>query len=390
MSTPTSYNYTPSEQRFIQGIHQNPPTPANPNSQYAMPQGINDVAGVRNSGFVDADTAARAAAQSLHPYTQQSGSEAGAWIVSKAVDGKDRFFVVAPSQGVQNTVDNQVALKDLNNFLQANPNDKYTTVAHIHSHPQTMTKGEGQIGVIQEGPSRNDFITWGGNNFHGLSQNKGYIVSDDGDVYRLDFPKLAQLAPQQLSNLANGQFTSTTTPTLSRIGDVDLKIDTPLTPNLWATGINGQPVTMLPQSQVVDAVKLLSDPAHPDNKMYGEALQGIAKLDPTKTSFANEQEKQNAAAALVYEAKRNGMAQIDHVTTSKDGQTLFAVQGALSDPAQIITRPGLDKTQAAAQSIEDSSLKLLNDSPNFVKPAQITSQAPAQENPTQAASGYSR
>jgi hypothetical protein len=390
MSTPTPYNYSPSEQQFIQGVLQNPVPPVNPNSQYAMPQAINDVAGVRNSGFVDADTAARAAAQSLHPYTQQSGSEAGAWIVSKAVNGQDRFFVVAPSQGVQNTVDNQVALKDLNNFLQANPNDKYTTVAHIHSHPQTITNSQGQTGLIQEGPSRGDFNSWGGNNIHGLSQNKGYMVSGDGDVYRLDFPNLAQLPPQQLSNLANGQFTSATVPTLSRIGDVDLKIDTPLTPNLWATAKNGQPVTMLPQSQVVDAVKLLSDPGHPDNKMYGEALQGIAKLDPSKTSFANEQDKQNAAAALVYEAKRSGMGQIDHVTASKDGQTLFAVQGALSDPAQIITRPGLDKTQAAAQSVEDSSLKLLNDSPNFVKPAQTTSQTPTQENPTQTASGYSR
>jgi hypothetical protein len=390
MSTPTPYQYNPSEQQFIQGVLQNPPTPANPNSQYAMPQTINDVAGIRNAGFSDADTAARTAAKSLHDYTQQSGSEAGAWIVSKQVNGQDRFFVVAPSQGVQNTVDNQTALKDLNSFLQANPNERYTTVAHIHSHPQTITNAQGQTGLIQEGPSRGDFISWGGNNIQGLSQNKGYMVSGDGDVYRLDFPNLASLTPQQQGNMANGQFTAANLPTLSRIGDVDLKVDTPLTPNLWATATNGQSMTMLPQSQVVDTVKSLSDSTHPDHAMFTQAQRGLGALDPQRAGFRNPGELDNAAASLVYEAKKAGLGQIDTVALSKDGKSLFAIEGVATDPAALRTS-AVDKAQAVAQSVENSSLRLLNDNPTFVpRPsAQTTSQTETLANPTQSA-GFSR
>jgi hypothetical protein len=399
MSTPTPYQHNPSEQQFIQGILQNPPTPANPNSLYAMPQNINDVAGIRNAGFSDADTAARAAAKSLHDYTQQSGSEAGAWIVSKQVNGQDRFFVVAPSQGVQNTVDNQVALQDLNNFLQANPGDKYTIAAHIHSHPQQAMVQDNnnphlppRLAVIQEGVSRGDFISWGGNNslISGMP-NKGYIVSGDGDVYRLDFPDLTRLSPQQQGNMANGQFTAATMPTLSRIGDVDLKVDTPMTPNLWATATNGQPMTMLPQSQVVDTVKLLSDSTHPDHAMFTQAQRGLGALDPQRPGFRNPGELDNAAASLVYEAKKAGLGQIDTVALSRDGKSLFAIEGAATDPAALRT-PAVDKAQAVAQSVENTSLRLLNDNPTFVpRPtAQTTSQTETLADPIAAAAGYSR
>lgn len=400
MSTPTPYQNNPSEQQFIDGIFKNPPSPASPNSKYVIPQTINDVAGVRNAGFSDVDSAARTAAKSLYDYTRQSGSEAAAWIVSKQVNGEDRFFVVAPTQGVNNKVDNQDTLRDLGAFLQANPGDNYTISASIHSHPQQAwvedpkkPKDPPRLSVILEGPSRDDLIAWGGNNLlikNIAMPNKGYIVSGDGDVYRLDFPNLASLTPQQQGNMANGQFNAANTPTLSRIGDVDLKADSPLTPNLWATATNGQSMTMLPQNQVVDTVKLLSDSTHPDHAMFTQAQRGLGALDPQRAGFRNPGELDNAAASLVYEAKKAGLGQIDTVALSKDGKSLFAIEGAATDPAALRT-PGVDKAQAVAQSVENSSLRLLNDNPKFVPPptAQTTSQTESLANPAQSV-GFSR
>ena len=117
-----------------------------------------------------------------------------------------------------------------------------------------------------------------------------------------------------------------------------------------------------PTSPPVVAVKpdqspLLSHPNHPDHALYKQALVGLEKLPAT--TFKNEQERQNAAASVVFEAKVTGLTKIDNVALSTSGSGLFAVQGAMNDPAH--QRIYVDKAQAAAQSIEKSTQQVQQD-----------------------------
>lgn len=120
---------------------------------------------------------------------------------------------------------------------------------------------------------------------------------------------------------------------------------------------------VIPASQQVapvrnDQAPLLSHPNHPDHSLYQQALTGIEKL-PANT-FRNEQERQNAAATVALEAKVSGLSRVDTVALSTNGSGLFAVQGAMSDPAH--HRVYVDKNQAAAQTVEKSSQQLQQES----------------------------
>ena len=117
-----------------------------------------------------------------------------------------------------------------------------------------------------------------------------------------------------------------------------------------------------PTSQPVIAAKtdqspLLSNPNHPDHALYKQALVGMEKL-PAST-FRNEQERQNAAASVAFEAKVSGLNKIDNVALSTNGSGLFAVQGAMNDPAH--HRIYVDKIQAAAQPMEKSTQQMQQD-----------------------------
>ncbi len=108
---------------------------------------------------------------------------------------------------------------------------------------------------------------------------------------------------------------------------------------------------------------LLSNPNHPDHKLYQQALAGIEKLPPN--SFSNDLERQNAAASIAFEAKVSGLKQIDNVVLSSNGSGLFAVQGAMNDPAH--HRIHLDKTQAATEPVEKSTVQIQQE---IIAPAQ--------------------
>lgn len=99
---------------------------------------------------------------------------------------------------------------------------------------------------------------------------------------------------------------------------------------------------------------LLSSPNHPDHLLYQQALAGIEKLPPN--SFQNDLERQNAAASMVFEAKVSGLRQIDNVVLSNNGNGIFAIQGAMNDPAH--HRIHIDKSQAAAEPIEKSTVQI--------------------------------
>jgi len=121
--------------------------------------------------------------------------------------------------------------------------------------------------------------------------------------------------------------------------------------------------SVAPTSQQVapvrnDQAPLLSHPRHPDHALYQQALSGIEKL-PANT-FKNEQERQNAAASVAMEAKVSGLSRVDTVALSTNGSGLFAVQGAMSDPAH--NRVYINKAQAENQSVEKSTQQLQQES----------------------------
>ncbi|UNP27431.1 XVIPCD domain-containing protein [Lysobacter gummosus] len=105
---------------------------------------------------------------------------------------------------------------------------------------------------------------------------------------------------------------------------------------------------------------LLSNPSHPDNAMYRQALDGLERLGP-QAGFKTHQDLERAAATLTYEARVSGMKQIDHVVPNVNGTGVFAVQGALNDPAH--HRVFADKQQAMSQTVEQSSQRLAQDAP---------------------------
>lgn len=102
------------------------------------------------------------------------------------------------------------------------------------------------------------------------------------------------------------------------------------------------------------AAPLLSDPHHPDNALFRQAVKGLEQLGPQ--AFKSRHELENAAGAMVFEARASGLARIDHVVQSANGTGLFAVQGALNDPAH--SRVHLNKAQAAAEPIEKSTAQV--------------------------------
>jgi murein DD-endopeptidase MepM/ murein hydrolase activator NlpD len=126
-----------------------------------------------------------------------------------------------------------------------------------------------------------------------------------------------------------------------------------------------QPVT----AAKVDQSPLLSNPGHPDHALYKQALIGLEKL-PANT-FRNEQERQNAAASVAFEAKVTGLTKIDNVALSTNGSGLFAVQGAMNDPGH--QRVYVDKAQAAAQPIDKSTQQMQQDT-QIVQPPQAQEQ----------------
>ena len=121
---------------------------------------------------------------------------------------------------------------------------------------------------------------------------------------------------------------------------------------LKADGVVG-PQTLAALAKSKEA-PLLSDPRHPDNTMFQQAVKGMEQLGPQ--AFKNRRELENAAGATVFEAKASGLTRIDHVVQSSNGTGLFAVQGAPNDPAH--HRVHLDKAQAAAEPVEKSTAQM--------------------------------
>jgi hypothetical protein len=99
---------------------------------------------------------------------------------------------------------------------------------------------------------------------------------------------------------------------------------------------------------------LLSEATHPAHPLYMQVLHGIQKLPHDTHRSAEEQ--RNLAVALTISAHVGGLKQIDHVVLGTNGVNLFAVQGAMEDPAH--RRVHVDRVHAAAQTVEHGTLAL--------------------------------
>lgn len=113
--------------------------------------------------------------------------------------------------------------------------------------------------------------------------------------------------------------------------------------------VEGQPQPAQPDKP------LISNPNHPDNKLYQQAVSNLEQLGPS-AGFASRQDLEKAAAAVAVDAKSIGLQDINHIsrTTGANGQTfLVAVQG---DPTSAAARNSyIDYGQAVSQTVEQST-----------------------------------
>lgn len=134
-----------------------------------------------------------------------------------------------------------------------------------------------------------------------------------------------------------------------------------------------QPVDRTPREPAAPTPQTpqINDPKHPDNKLYTQAVANLEQMGPNG-GFKSREEMERAAGALAADAKLSGLTQIDHVTRSKNGEGLIAVQGA--DPwAADAKRAFIDANQAANQPVDQSTRMA-----DSKKPEQTNAQQPNQ------------
>ncbi len=118
----------------------------------------------------------------------------------------------------------------------------------------------------------------------------------------------------------------------------------------------------------------ISNPNHPDHRLYQQAVSNLEQLGPSG-GFKSREELEKAAAAVAVDAKASGLAEINHIsrTTAPSGQNfLVAVQG---DPTSASSKNSyIDHGQAVNQTVEQSTRMA-----EALKPATQQAQQPSQE-----------
>jgi peptidoglycan hydrolase-like protein with peptidoglycan-binding domain len=117
---------------------------------------------------------------------------------------------------------------------------------------------------------------------------------------------------------------------------------------------SSQPPPVLPQPSQTDR-PLISNPNHPDHRLYQQAVSNLEQLGPSG-GFASREALEKAAAAVAADAKASGLSDITHVsrTQGSNGQGfLVAVQGDPTNPAS--KNAYVDYNQAVNQTVEQSS-----------------------------------
>ena len=115
------------------------------------------------------------------------------------------------------------------------------------------------------------------------------------------------------------------------------------------------PVNVDPQPPAQTDKPLISNPNHPDNRLYQQALSNLEQLGPSG-GFKSREDLEKAAAAVAVDAKATGLKEIDHIskTNAPNGQSyLVAVQGDPTNPAAKSSY--IDYNQATNQTVAQST-----------------------------------
>jgi hypothetical protein len=120
-------------------------------------------------------------------------------------------------------------------------------------------------------------------------------------------------------------------------------------------GIDMHGMDSVREAQLLALQGLITNPTHPANGMFNQAIGGLKAIKPDMLGFRSEAEYRNAAGSLTVKAREAGMQRIDHVVIGTNG-SIFAVEGPLENASHRIA--GMDKAQAAEQPIETSSRQL--------------------------------
>ncbi|HZX78977.1 XVIPCD domain-containing protein [Lysobacter sp.] len=258
------------------------------------------------------------------------------------------------------------ALRDRVTFLKDNP--RYTKAGLFEEG--TLGNLEREAAALQKAGYATDpqYARMLSAVFHGPTMQRGIALALGGHQQANDAPREAAMADGVLRQGERGAEVKAMQETLAKLGYRDAQ-GRELVPDghfgartedalrafqrdhgLKDDGIAG-PKT-LDALKIGERQPLISDANHPGNAMYKQALSQLEQLVP-QAGFRNQQEMQNAAASLAFEAKVSGMSRIDHVALGTNGQGLFAVQGRLDDPAH--HRIYADREAAAQQPVERSS-----------------------------------
>ena len=119
---------------------------------------------------------------------------------------------------------------------------------------------------------------------------------------------------------------------------------------------------------------LISNPNHPDNKLYQQAVSNLEQLGPSG-GFKSREDLEKAAASMAADAKATGLQNIDHIskTSGSNGQAyLVAVQGDPTNPAS--KNAYVDYNQATSQTVAQSTAMV-----EAQKPATQPAQTPTQQ-----------
>ncbi|NOT89632.1 MAG: hypothetical protein HOP03_15845 [Lysobacter sp.] len=145
-----------------------------------------------------------------------------------------------------------------------------------------------------------------------------------------------------------------------------------------ATSTETPPSNVAPQQMSQTDKPLMSNPNHPDNKLYQQALSNLEQLGPSG-GFKSREDMEKAAAAVAADAKATGLQSIDHVskTSAPNGQNyLVAVQG---DPTSAASKNSyVDYNQAVNQGV-DQSTKMAEATKPAVQQAQQVDQNQQQD-----------
>ncbi|WCE02562.1 peptidoglycan-binding domain-containing protein [Pseudoxanthomonas sp. JBR18] len=109
-------------------------------------------------------------------------------------------------------------------------------------------------------------------------------------------------------------------------------------------------------------VVTMADGGHPEHARYANVVQKLEGLEAQRAQaglaplFDDRKALENAAGQVAFESKVAGMRQVDAVVARPDGAGVFAVQGALGDPAA--QRVYVDRAQAVGQDVAASTQQL--------------------------------